>query len=92
MKKLKNLGIKDSTVGLVIPTGYSFNLDGFSIYLTLGVIFIAQACNIDLSMPYFAIITFNSYSKQLTNTLLAVFKSSDETVPMITCNSGVVNT
>lgn len=50
MKKLKNLGIKDSTVGLVIPTGYSFNLDGFSIYLTLGVIFIAQACNIDLSM------------------------------------------
>lgn len=50
MKKLKALGIKDSTVGLVIPTGYSFNLDGFSIYLTLGVIFIAQACNIDLSM------------------------------------------
>jgi hypothetical protein len=44
------------------------------------------------SMPYFAIITFNSYSKQLTNTLLAVFKSSDETVPMITCNSGLVNT
>ncbi|OEY92642.1 C4-dicarboxylate ABC transporter [Acinetobacter proteolyticus] len=50
MKKLKNLGIKESTVGLVIPTGYSFNLDGFSIYLTLGVIFIAQACNIDLSL------------------------------------------
>lgn len=50
MKKLKNLGIQDSTVGLIIPTGYSFNLDGFSIYLTLGVIFIAQACNIDLSM------------------------------------------
>lgn len=50
IKKLKDLGIKDSTVGLVIPTGYSFNLDGFSIYLTLGVIFIAQACNIDLSM------------------------------------------
>lgn len=49
MKKLKALGIKDSTVGLVIPTGYSFNLDGFSIYLTLGIIFIAQACNIDLS-------------------------------------------
>ncbi len=50
MQKLKKLGIKDSTVGLVIPTGYSFNLDGFSIYLTLAVIFIAQACNIDLSM------------------------------------------
>lgn len=53
MKKLKALGIKDSTVGLVIPTGYSFNLDGFSIYLTLGVIFIAQACNIELSMSEF---------------------------------------
>lgn len=50
MQKLRNLGIKESTVGLVIPTGYSFNLDGFSIYLTLAVIFIAQACNIDLSM------------------------------------------
>ena len=50
MQKLKNLGVRDSTVGLVIPTGYSFNLDGFSIYLTLAVIFIAQACNIDLSM------------------------------------------
>lgn len=50
MQKLKKLGIRDSTVGLVIPTGYSFNLDGFSIYLTLAVIFIAQACNIDLSM------------------------------------------
>ena len=44
------------------------------------------------SMPYFAIIAFNTFSKKLTNTLLAVFKSSDETVPMITCNSGVVNT
>ena len=50
MQKLKNLGVRDSTVGLVIPTGYSFNLDGFSIYLTLAVIFIAQACNIELSM------------------------------------------
>ena len=44
------------------------------------------------SMPYFAIIAFNSYSKKLTNTLLAVFKSSNETVPMITCNSSVMNT
>ncbi len=44
------------------------------------------------AMPYFTIITFNTYSKKFTNTLLAVFKSSYETVPMITCNSGVVNT
>ena len=44
------------------------------------------------SMPYGTIIAFNTHSKKLTNTLLAVFKSSDETVPMITCNSSVVNT
>lgn len=56
MSKLRGLGIKNSTVGLVIPTGYSFNLDGFSIYLTLAVIFIAQACNIDLSMGNLAAI------------------------------------
>ena len=50
MRKLERLGIKDSTVGLVIPTGYSFNLDGFSIYLTLAVVFIAQATNTPLSL------------------------------------------
>jgi aerobic C4-dicarboxylate transport protein len=50
MRKLERLGIKDSTVGLVIPTGYSFNLDAFSIYLTLAAVFIAQATNTPLSM------------------------------------------
>ena len=45
MSKLKRLGIRDSTVGLVIPTGYSFNLDAFSIYITLAAVFIAQATN-----------------------------------------------
>lgn len=49
MRKLVHLGIKDSTVGLVVPTGYSFNLDAFSIYLTLAVVFIAQATNTPLS-------------------------------------------
>ena len=49
MRKLRFMGIKDSTVGLVIPTGYSFNLDAFSIYLTLAVVFIAQATNTPLS-------------------------------------------
>lgn len=49
MKKLEYLGIKKSTVGLVVPTGYSFNLDAFSIYLTLAVVFIAQATNTPLS-------------------------------------------
>jgi aerobic C4-dicarboxylate transport protein len=49
MRKLERMGIKDSVVGLVIPTGYSFNLDAFSIYLTLAVVFIAQATNTPLS-------------------------------------------
>ncbi len=50
MRKLERMGVKDSTVGLVVPTGYSFNLDAFSIYLTLAVVFIAQATNTPLSL------------------------------------------
>jgi aerobic C4-dicarboxylate transport protein len=50
MAKLKYMGIRDSTVGLVIPTGYSFNLDAFSIYITLAAVFIAQATNTPVSM------------------------------------------
>lgn len=49
MRKLERMGVKDSVVGLVVPTGYSFNLDAFSIYLTLAVVFIAQATNTPLS-------------------------------------------
>jgi aerobic C4-dicarboxylate transport protein len=49
MRKLERLGVKSNVVGLVIPTGYSFNLDAFSIYLTLAVVFIAQATNTPLS-------------------------------------------
>lgn len=49
MRKLEYMGVKKSVVGLVIPTGYSFNLDAFSIYLTLAVVFIAQATNTPLS-------------------------------------------
>src|SRR4029078_1244208 len=45
MTKLENLGAKKSVVGLVIPTGYSFNLDGTSIYLTMAAVFLAQANN-----------------------------------------------
>jgi len=45
MAKLEGLGAGKSTVGLVIPTGYSFNLDGTSIYLTMAAVFIAQATN-----------------------------------------------
>jgi aerobic C4-dicarboxylate transport protein len=50
MRKLERMGVKNSVVGLVIPTGYSFNLDAFSIYLTLAVVFIAQATNTPLSL------------------------------------------
>jgi aerobic C4-dicarboxylate transport protein len=50
MHKLELMGVRKSVVGLVIPTGYSFNLDAFSIYLTLAVVFLAQATNTPLSM------------------------------------------
>jgi aerobic C4-dicarboxylate transport protein len=50
MAKLENLGCSKSVVGLVIPTGYSFNLDGTSIYMTMAAIFIAQATNTPLSL------------------------------------------
>ena len=50
MAKLENLGVKKSTVGLVIPTGYSFNLDGTSIYLTMAAVFIAQATNTAMTL------------------------------------------
>ena len=50
MAKMENLGVKKSTVGLVIPTGYSFNLDGTSIYLTMAAVFIAQATNTPMTL------------------------------------------
>jgi aerobic C4-dicarboxylate transport protein len=49
MEKLEKLGCSKSVVGLVVPTGYSFNLDGTNIYMTLATLFIAQAMNVDLS-------------------------------------------
>jgi len=48
--KMENLGCEQSVVGLVIPTGYSFNLDGTCIYLTMAALFLAQATNTDLSL------------------------------------------
>jgi aerobic C4-dicarboxylate transport protein len=50
INKLENLGCKESVVGLVIPTGYSFNLDGTCIYLTMAAIFLAQATNTELTI------------------------------------------
>jgi len=51
MNKLEKMGCSKSVVGLVVPTGYSFNLDGTSIYLSMAVIFIAQLYNVHLSTP-----------------------------------------
>jgi len=50
MEKMENLGANKTTVGLVIPTGYSFNLDGTSIYLTMAAVFIAQATNTPMTL------------------------------------------
>jgi aerobic C4-dicarboxylate transport protein len=64
MEKLERLGCAKPIVSLVIPTGYSFNLDGTNIYLTLAVVFIAQATNIDLTL-----------SQQLMILLVAILTS-----------------
>ena len=64
MNKLENLGCSKPVVGLVIPTGYSFNLDGTSIYMTMAAVFIAQATNSPLS-----------YSDQAGLLLLAILTS-----------------
>ncbi|WP_269914585.1 dicarboxylate/amino acid:cation symporter [Acinetobacter sp. HY1485] len=64
MRKMENAGCEKSVVGLVIPTGYSFNLDGTNIYMTMAALFIAQACNIDLTI-----------TQQLTLLLVAMISS-----------------
>ncbi|MBY0495462.1 MAG: dicarboxylate/amino acid:cation symporter [Cyanobacteria bacterium] len=50
MQKLERLGCSQSVVGLVVPSGYSFNLDGTNIYLTMASLFVAQALEIDLTL------------------------------------------
>jgi aerobic C4-dicarboxylate transport protein len=50
MQKLEKAGCDKTVVGLIIPTGYSFNLDGTTIYLSMAVLFLAQVFNIDLSI------------------------------------------
>ena len=64
MEKLEKLGCSKSVVGLVIPSGYSFNLDGTNIYLTMAAIFVAQALNIDLTL-----------GQQMTLLLVAILTS-----------------
>lgn len=50
MQKMERAGCAKSVVGLVVPTGYSFNLDGTNIYMTMAALFIAQACDIPLTL------------------------------------------
>jgi aerobic C4-dicarboxylate transport protein len=50
MERLEMAGCKKSVVGLIVPTGYSFNLDGTTIYLSMAVIFLAQVFHVDLSL------------------------------------------
>ena len=64
MQKLERLGCSKSVVGLVVPTGYSFNLDGTNIYMTLATLFIAQALGVDLS-----------FGQQLTILVVAMLTS-----------------
>jgi aerobic C4-dicarboxylate transport protein len=64
MEKLERLGCSKSVVGLVVPTGYSFNLDGTNIYMTLATLFIAQALGVDLT-----------FTQQLTILLVAMLTS-----------------
>jgi aerobic C4-dicarboxylate transport protein len=64
MEKLERLGCSKSVVGLVVPTGYSFNLDGTNIYMTLATLFIAQALGVELS-----------FSQQLTILFVAMLTS-----------------
>jgi aerobic C4-dicarboxylate transport protein len=52
MEKMERAGCAKSVVGLVVPTGYSFNLDGTNIYMTLAALFIAQACNVELTLGH----------------------------------------
>ncbi|MEP6956418.1 MAG: dicarboxylate/amino acid:cation symporter [Chthoniobacterales bacterium] len=52
LQKLRRLGCAESTVGLVIPTGYSFNLDGTNIYMTMAAVFLAQATNTPLDLRH----------------------------------------
>jgi len=52
MQKLEDVGCSEPVVGLVVPTGYSFNLDGTSIYLTMAAVFLAQATNTPLDLMH----------------------------------------
>ncbi|MBV8274083.1 MAG: dicarboxylate/amino acid:cation symporter [Verrucomicrobia bacterium] len=68
MEKMRHLGCSESTVGLVVPAGYSFNLDGTNIYMTMAAMFLAQATNIHLDL-----------GQQLTLLVVAMLSSKGAT-------------
>jgi aerobic C4-dicarboxylate transport protein len=68
IQKMRRLGCAESTVGLVVPAGYSFNLDGTNIYMTMAAMFLAQATNIHLGL-----------GQQLTLLLVAMLSSKGAT-------------
>ena len=89
MEKMENLGAKKTCVGLVIPTGYSFNLDGTSIYLTMAAVFIAQATNTPMTLTQeitlLAVLLLTSKSAGITGSgfiVLAATLSAVGTVPV----------
>jgi aerobic C4-dicarboxylate transport protein len=60
IEKMERAGCPKTVVGLVVPTGYSFNLDGTNIYMTLAALFIAQACNVELTLGQQLLLTWKS--------------------------------
>ena len=72
MEKMERAGCKKSVVGLVVPTGYSFNLDGTNIYMTLAALFIAQATNTELTLWH-----------QITLLLVAMLSSKGAALSLI---------
>src|SRR5664279_3512308 len=74
MRKLERMGVKSPVVGLVVPTGYSFNLDAFSIYLTLAVVFIAQATNTPLSFGDLMLVLGNLIGNCVATVVVAAWE------------------
>jgi aerobic C4-dicarboxylate transport protein len=92
MKKLERLGCAKSTVGLVIPAGYSFNLDGTNIYMTMAAVFLAQATNTKLDLPHqiallFVAMITSKGASGVTGAGFVTLAATLETVPGIPLES-----
>jgi aerobic C4-dicarboxylate transport protein len=85
MQKLKKLGCQESVVGLVVPTGYSFNLDGTCIYLTMAAIFITQAIDMPLTLgqQFYLLLVLLLTSKGAAGVTGAGFITLAATLPVV---------